>query len=78
LTSIAEAQKKLGMSEGFDVALEMSSQMRLIVEANVRCYLRNRLSLEQAPSGSLHSASHQVAVWSDRERAREAPHEMCR
>lgn len=59
-----------------DVTPKVSRQVSLIVEANTRCHLRDRLPVEEAPSRSVDPSRHEVTVRGDPEGASEAPHEM--
>jgi len=58
------------------VALEVTGEMGLIVEADIRRDLGDRYALEQRSSRGVDPACEHVAVRRDPKRSREAPHEM--
>jgi hypothetical protein len=50
--------------------------MRLVVEPDARCHLRDGLAIEETPSRRIDPSSHDVPVRGDPEGSREAPHEV--
>ena len=58
------------------MALEVTGEMGLVVEADVRRDLGDRYALEQRSPRGVDPACEHVAVRRDPERSREAPHEM--
>jgi hypothetical protein len=58
------------------MAFEVTREMRLVVETDVRRHTCYRLTLEEAPSRGIDATRQEISVRSDTERACEAPHQM--